>query len=32
MSNDELPAKEKILVGIGAAVAAGCRPCKEAKP
>lgn len=27
MSNDELLAKEKILVGIGAAVAAGCRPC-----
>jgi alkylhydroperoxidase/carboxymuconolactone decarboxylase family protein YurZ len=27
MSENELPAKEKILVGIGAAVAAGCRPC-----
>ena len=27
MSKNELPAKEKILVGIGAAVAAGCRPC-----
>jgi alkylhydroperoxidase/carboxymuconolactone decarboxylase family protein YurZ len=27
MSNIELQAKEKILVGIGAAVAAGCRPC-----
>jgi hypothetical protein len=27
MSKIELRAKEKILVGIGAAVAAGCRPC-----
>jgi hypothetical protein len=27
MSKNELQAKEKILVGIGAAVAAGCRPC-----
>ena len=27
MSKNELLAKEKILVGIGAAVAAGCRPC-----
>ena len=27
MSNNELPAKEKILVAIGAAVAGGCRPC-----
>jgi hypothetical protein len=27
MSEKELEAKEKILVGIGAAVAAGCRPC-----
>jgi hypothetical protein len=27
MSNDDLPAKEKILVGLGAAMAAGCRPC-----
>jgi alkylhydroperoxidase/carboxymuconolactone decarboxylase family protein YurZ len=30
MSNNELQAKEKILVGIGAAVAAGCRPCTRA--
>ena len=29
MSKNELPAKEKILVGIGAAVAAGCRPCTK---
>ena len=29
MSKNELPAKEKILVGIGAAVAAGCRPCTQ---
>jgi hypothetical protein len=27
MSNDDLAAKEKILVGLGAAMAAGCRPC-----
>jgi hypothetical protein len=27
MSNDDLSAKEKILVGLGAAMAAGCRPC-----
>jgi AhpD family alkylhydroperoxidase len=27
MSKNELPAKERILVAIGAAVAAGCRPC-----
>jgi hypothetical protein len=27
MSNNDLSAKEKILVGIGAAMAAGCRPC-----
>ena len=27
MSKNELQAKEQILVGIGAAVAAGCRPC-----
>ncbi len=27
MSKNELPAKERILVGIGAAVVAGCRPC-----
>jgi hypothetical protein len=27
MSSDELSGKEKALVGIGAAVAAGCRPC-----
>jgi hypothetical protein len=29
MSKNELQAKEKILVGIGAAVAAGCRPCTK---
>jgi hypothetical protein len=27
MSKNELSTKEKVLVGIGAAVAAGCRPC-----
>jgi alkylhydroperoxidase/carboxymuconolactone decarboxylase family protein YurZ len=29
MPKHELEAKEKILVGIGAAVAAGCRPCTQ---
>lgn len=30
MSNNELSNKEESLVGIGAAVAAGCRPCTRA--
>ena len=29
MSKNKLQAKEQILVGIGAAVAAGCRPCTQ---